>query len=289
MARITTVNTSTSTVAGVDLRALAQAAQSATDAQTLGNIVYQALLKIQASSATQDRRLRDMAQPLANDPNIPQKLLVNGDRLQGALQIEGLLSNPVGQSLDIEFGVLPSGAGPAGFITCRDHQNSQNLPLVITAGSLIAPMQPTNLFTTYQGLAYNSVVQSIPNSAWTTLTFDTNYYSAPPTIHSTTVNTSRFTANSGGDWLTMGNVMFAASGAGGLRGLRVLVNGATTTPGIYSYSAPSSTFQTTASVAVWGNLNPNDYVEFQAFQDSGGALNTVALDYYGSIRFISSS
>lgn len=114
--------------------------------------------------------------------------------------------------------------------------------------------------------------QSLADSTWTSLTFtteDADTYSG----HSTSSNTSRYTAQRAG-WYTVCGVYAAAANSTGFRAVRLAVNGTRVAgTGVYlpnngssdgSYSTP------TRDVF----LAVNDYVEVQGWQNSGGSLNT---------------
>jgi hypothetical protein len=114
--------------------------------------------------------------------------------------------------------------------------------------------------------------QSLTNGAGTNITFDTadfdNYDG-----HSTSLNTSRYTAQVAGIYQLGGGVCFAANTAG-RRGGWFLKNG--------SIIAGSEAITTTTASATcdvpmrvtFVSLAVTDFVELAAFQDSGGALNT---------------
>lgn len=127
-----------------------------------------------------------------------------------------------------------------------------------------------------------NVVQSLTSGTWTALTFDITDTDQgnlvnPAGQHSIVTNTTRFTAVWPGQYLLDGAAAFTLN-ATGVRGARWAVNGTAVGAGTGSLD------QTTAaafgpSVGAPGQLvflNIGDFVELQAFQNSGGALNTAS-------------
>lgn len=123
--------------------------------------------------------------------------------------------------------------------------------------------------------AFNSAVQAIANNTETALTYDTNTFDVGP-VHSTSTNPTRFTcpASQGGIYMATGNVRFAAS-ATGSRYLAIRKNGTTYLAIQWQY-AIQATFGNGVNASALVSLAATDYIEFFAFQDSGGSLNTVA-------------
>ena len=120
-----------------------------------------------------------------------------------------------------------------------------------------------------------TIAQTIPNSGFTALLFDTediDYDSG----HSTTVNTSRYTAQTQGWYWISYNTTFAAN-ATGTRQAKLYLNGTTELPGTYQEQGVNSgTTQTNIAGAALIFLTVGDYVELLALQNAGGSLNTVA-------------
>lgn len=133
-----------------------------------------------------------------------------------------------------------------------------------------------------------TVVQSIPNNSATAVLFDTEDVDSAGG-HSTSVNTSRYTAVYAG-WYEIGGAVVITGNATGTRAGQVNVNGAAVngmnTYALGSVSIPASLVMRTRKLF----LNVGDYVEMLAYQTSGGALNT---DVTGanqstmSIKFVS--
>lgn len=111
---------------------------------------------------------------------------------------------------------------------------------------------------------------SIPNSAMTTVAFDTEAYDTD-NIHSTTVNNSRLTATTAGFYSIGGTLSYTAN-ATGYRALQILLNGATVLAGQGFVSSALSQSANWLNVSTMMFLSAADFVEVQTFQSSGGAL-----------------
>ncbi len=122
--------------------------------------------------------------------------------------------------------------------------------------------------------AYKAAAQNIPNAAATALTFDTNLYDNG--VHSTSTNPTRFTAPTGlgtGLYSFVGQVTWAALAGGTSRQLQLWKNAATQ---VGQVAVPiNGGAATTINLAWQGQLAGGDYLEIYAYQDSGGAANTV--------------
>lgn len=126
-------------------------------------------------------------------------------------------------------------------------------------------------------------VQSIPNSVMTAMLFDVDIYD-PVDGHSTSVNTSRYTAVYPGRYQLSAGTGFATN-ATNRRANRFAVNGTFVNgSSVYLPATPTGTTETPSrTVTVF--LNVGDYVEFHVYQDSGGALNTsVTTDTYSGLE-----
>lgn len=127
-----------------------------------------------------------------------------------------------------------------------------------------------------------NVDHTIPDTTWTSLAwncedFDTN------NMHSLVSNTDRITIKHAGTYLLMGYACFDPN-AIGRRLVRFLKNG--TTPMLENQNTnPSATEFCFVSLMDTVVLVVNDYVTFDAYQDSGGNLNTYKTwCYFSAIR-----
>lgn len=91
--------------------------------------------------------------------------------------------------------------------------------------------------------------------------------------HSTSTNTSRYTAVYPGWYRASAGVSFAAN-ATGLRALEIAKNGALINGSGVILPAISGVSHRMTSRTILSFLNVGDYLEAFAFQNSGGALNT---------------
>lgn len=126
-------------------------------------------------------------------------------------------------------------------------------------------------------LAWQSVVQSIPNNAYTPITFTSETVDRD-NGHSVTTNTSRYTAQTAGYYLFNASIQYASNVTGSRRALWQF-NGSTTPNGGGFFTTSSTLVAGTVSVVAPPFLQycaVGDYVEIAGFQNSGAALNTVA-------------
>lgn len=92
--------------------------------------------------------------------------------------------------------------------------------------------------------------------------------------HSTSTNTSRYTARYPGWYLVGGGCSWSAN-ATGRRGVRWAVNGTAINGSFVVIPAASANETAVAARAMLVPLNEGDYVELQAYQSSGVSLNSV--------------
>lgn len=121
----------------------------------------------------------------------------------------------------------------------------------------------------YASYGYTSVNQSISNSTTTALAFEQSVFDRG-SIHSTSVNNSRFTAPVTGSYLITAGVAFAGAAANATLGLSIRVNGTSIYTNQYTYQVSGN--QSWFSVSLALDLNATDYIEAVAWQNSGSAL-----------------
>lgn len=125
---------------------------------------------------------------------------------------------------------------------------------------------------------YNSADISVADNTFQSLTFDSERFDTD-SIHSTSTNTGRLTCNTAGKYIIVGNVLWDTN-ASGRRGLRIRANGASTI-GFHQYeNVPDSAINPVQIVTTIYALAIDDYVQLQAFQNSGGSLNITQADNY---------
>lgn len=157
-----------------------------------------------------------------------------------------------------------------------DVQTDGNWTIEQTAHSLSSTTQP-------RCSAYNSAVQSVPTGAFTTLTFDSEDYDVG-SMHSTVSNTSRVTVptGAGGLYLILGRSRVNTGNVATQVALQVLLNG--TTSLVVNGPLPNPTTNTDFEVGTVWVLAAGDYIELQAFHNSG-----VNKDFGAGIRQVQST
>jgi hypothetical protein len=120
---------------------------------------------------------------------------------------------------------------------------------------------------------YQSTVQALPNNVETAVLLQSELFDTD-NIHSTTLNVSRLTIVTAGIYDIKGSVGFAVNGTG-IRDVYISKNGVNLSA---NYGGTvSSGFCASLPITVPDvTLAVGDYIEMQALQNSGGALNTVA-------------
>lgn len=136
---------------------------------------------------------------------------------------------------------------------------------------LIAPWLPRRLPAAAR--IANSANLALANTAITTLTFDTTRY-----FTEAIGSSDRFTAPRDGVYRIGGHARFAAS-ATGQRVLYLRVNGGTYIA-IDSRTSVGAGAPTDVHIATEYELAAGDYVQLQAYQDSGGSLTITAAGNY---------
>lgn len=123
----------------------------------------------------------------------------------------------------------------------------------------------------------NSGSQSLTSGVFGSLNFDTNEYDSAG-FHSVSVNTSRLTVPVAGEYAFAASVSMAAS-ATGFRILQVIRSGGNP---IARVSIPSVGAGNNSELYVGGQISlaAGEYLEVQAYQTSGGALNSEAHSDY---------
>lgn len=125
-------------------------------------------------------------------------------------------------------------------------------------------------------MVYQTSAQSIPNNSYTDLTWDTETLDRD-SQHSTASLTNRIVLGNTLGWYEIGGQVVYAANSSGARRARLQVNG--TTPTIGAYVVQIDNASTRVCTVVFGPWlvqasSATDYISIQAFQDSGGALDT---------------
>ncbi|WP_329143419.1 hypothetical protein OIU91_05875 [Streptomyces sp. NBC_01456] len=156
----------------------------------------------------------------------------------------------------------------------------------ITGALWNAQLKALNDFTTGVPVfaGYQGTVQSVSTGTFTPLTIDTEVIDSDGG-HSTTTNTSRYTATVPGTYLVLGTAAWAAN-ATGYRRTSIALNG-TRVPGSSVGSDATTSVLAGNSTSTIVVLNgTTDYVEVHASQSTGSALNTSVTDFAPSLRVI---
>jgi hypothetical protein len=148
----------------------------------------------------------------------------------------------------------------------------------------------TAVFEGLQSRAYNSANVSINNNTWTTFLFNTNAYDTAVSrgysdpIHSTSSVTGRFTAPISGYWHVGATVQFTTNttGARGIRGVHS--NGTIIRCQDYK-SATVGEVTCTCTALVY--LAGAEYMTWEVFQNSGGALDALRQPDYSTVAWMS--
>jgi hypothetical protein len=125
--------------------------------------------------------------------------------------------------------------------------------------------------TNYGCKIYNSASISIPNSADTVLTFDSELFDND-TMHSTSSNTGRITIAHAGLYLITAFVRFADN-ATGRRTMLIQCNGGSFIAGQQVQSVTSDSEGTVLTASAVYDAEVNDYFQVVVNQTSGGALD----------------
>ena len=116
---------------------------------------------------------------------------------------------------------------------------------------------------------YRGSAKSIANNTETSIDFDNEYFDTDG-FHDNVTNNTRLTVPSGkGGYYLITATLPYASNASGERQIILNLNGA---DNFYFITTPGAQ-ATTNPVSIIKNLTVGDYVELQAYQSSGGALN----------------
>ncbi|MEV6833471.1 hypothetical protein AB0N17_02900 [Streptomyces sp. NPDC051133] len=118
-----------------------------------------------------------------------------------------------------------------------------------------------------------TIAQSVATSTWSAITLDTEQQDTYGG-HSTTTNSSRYTAQVAG-WYTVCGVVTWTQNSTGRRGARLHVNGSSVAGSAQLFAPASGTTFTGVMTAVRAvQLGVGDYVEVAGTQSSGSALST---------------
>jgi len=160
---------------------------------------------------------------------------------------------------------------------------SSALAFILVLGSSFS------LATTYKSSTVSDIGARVTNSTATTISDNT--FTAVPldtetfdtgNLHSTSVNTDRFTITVAGKYLIIATAGFV-NNATGMRTLNVRLNGSNNIIFNQDSSATVSTFNHLASSSTIIDLVASDFVSFEVFQTSGGNLDLNAFGDFAPV------
>lgn len=151
---------------------------------------------------------------------------------------------------------------------------TQTAGTLATVAGFATPVQSAVSFMTTNKPRFflrQTVAQSLTNNVFAAITFDTEGLDNDGG-HSTSTNTSRYTAQTAG-WLWVSGIACFAPSATNQRAAQLAING-TAVNGTFVQLLASNTGNTALSTGAMIFLNVGDYVELQALQQSTASLNT---------------
>jgi hypothetical protein len=153
------------------------------------------------------------------------------------------------------------------------------------AGDTITVAASASSVTAVGCRAYHSTTQSISTATLTAVVFDSEEFDTS-SIHSTAVNTSRFTVPAGksGKWQFTGNLVWAPNATGQRQALWTVNGVAQRGTSIMVVPSVTTLYQNAPTVTL--NLSVGDYVQLFVYQDSGGNLNLNSGDTVATATFL---
>jgi hypothetical protein len=133
-------------------------------------------------------------------------------------------------------------------------------------------------FTVPASRAYHNANQSISDSGYTVLAFNSERFDTD-NIHDNATNNTRLTCKTAGKYLIVANASFE-SNATGSRALKIMLNGTGDIGIVHQMSITGGLGPANLSLSTIYDLAINDYVELYAYQSSGGSLNVLTTGNY---------
>lgn len=176
-----------------------------------------------------------------------------------------------------------------------------NLPIADLSRKLEQIMQPTGdnfilphsigpdaLAAVPQCYCWNSGNISIPNATTSYITFDSEEWKSPSSMHSTVTNPHHILAPIDGLYLVTGGVSWVSASGAGTREIWIEVPGNRSMSDANQQASLQEDRQQVVSTV---RLTEGQFVRLGVFQNSGAALNVLAHTPYGlhlSVAFLSS-
>jgi len=120
---------------------------------------------------------------------------------------------------------------------------------------------------------YNNADVSIANNSSTILAFNSESYDTD-SMHDNTTNNSRVTIKTAGKYVVVGFIKWSSNSTG-RRQISIMVNGSQKETIEDSSNTAHHHYQ---QVVAEMSLSVNDYLELQAYQNSGGALDSLTMN-----------
>lgn len=190
-------------------------------------------------------------------------------------QIESRLARLETRSLDLHGRQINNLAAASAL---KDATNLSQVLDLIANLNLSAPAATIPALA----VANNTALQNIATATFTPITFDTNIVDTNR-IHSLTVNPTRFTINQTGFYLIFAHCCWAAGAGGTMRALLYFLNGAGVNPVANDNKLVHAAISATNLCFFIRQFNAGDYLEWAAYQDSGGALALLANFSYAGV------
>ncbi len=198
------------------------------------------------------------------------------------LQDTGASPNSGGGAI---FGALQGFfAGIKGLLQDGNNNSRGDLAFYVRRATTDASLSEVMRLDSASGLLKNIVIprvrchdtgnQSTNSGTFTAITFNSNDYDSFTSMHSTSTNTSRITISVAGKYRLTAGIKFAANATGN-RAARFLLNGATVIAEDHCFASTGGTEVTSFTLCAERNFAATDFIEVQAFQSSGGALNVI--------------
>ncbi len=167
-----------------------------------------------------------------------------------------------------------NGAGVLSWAAASATPAASTMPIADAGGKLAPAWMPA-----IGCRVIKSAAQTIPNTAWTPIQFDAEYFDTD-VMHDNVTNNTRITIKTAGYYMVGGSVEWV-SNVVGARLMQIWKNGSTVlTSAVHNsdqYGNAPGALSTVHYMAV------NDYLELVVYQGSGGALNTVTLYDYSPV------